>query len=245
MNQPSYLISIHSFDPISLSNLLDSISSHNISDNFIFLFLFKNDFVKLFSTINQFSPKLQYQHLILENFLSKESILSSPLNPDLLLLSYSLFLLKDTFQSLIHIQSSFIFTKNISIQNIIQSFNQQWTLFCEDSLIPIPSQFFTTYTPIQQKLLNLKLKNMNPSSYPLHFYHSHHLNSLFDFHNLSFQNLSHSLSKWSDSPILYLHYIFFLLLNEQIILYPLSENFDSPKSYKTFLQLNHILYHFS
>ncbi len=244
MNKPSYIISIPSFNPLNLINLLDSIISHNIYDNFIFLSLRKNDFVKLLSTLNNYSNKINYQHLILENFISIPSQ-EIDICPNFFLLSFSLFLLKDSFPSLIHIQPSFTFNKNISIDNLLTSFNTHWTLFCENSIShPITSNFFSLYTPLQQKLLNLKIQNTNPSiQYPLHFYHSHHLNTFFEYHNFTINTQNQTIAQFSSSPNFYIHYLFYLILHEQIIIYNLSENFDNPKSIKLFLSQNNIKYH--
>lgn len=238
MKESTYLIPIlHTQSLPHLKSFCQSSILHNIQDPILILFLYKNDFHFCYSHLENYLPSIPLQFFILEDYFSFSQI--SSISPSLLstfLLYYSFLVLSPKYHSFIHLSLPFSFSSSISLFNILQSFESNFTLYTIDTHecnIEINS-YLSLFLPIQQKMIQMKIQNASFSNSNYHIFHSHYLSSFFSFFQINSSDFLSSIQKFNTSPDPFIPYILFLILHKHIHIYSLSTQLQLPPSLSLF-----------
>ena len=219
---------LYIFDSIqNVSSILSSYQ-HSISSPIIISF-------PTFSSYNSHYPHLQsffYIPLILQDFINNKEMMKDLYFQEL----YSLLILKNSYDVIVHIHSSFTFP-SLSLPQFLQNYESTFTLYQFDSHHSYKN-YLDFYNPIQQKTILFKLNQQDLFQHSFHIYHSHlltHTISNYPFILSPNNNLTVSIeSKLSVVPVgelrFFIFYIFSLILSNHIHLYSLQYNFSSPTS---------------
>ncbi len=234
-----YLILSTDFQELSqIQSVFDSSIQHHIEDPFLLIIPSKKLYLQLYPFLNSYQT-LHLSYFILEDHLPYSFISSLPshLIP-FTLLFYSLLYLShsSTFTSFIHLPLSSTFDKHLSIQSVLSTYLQSFTLF-SIHLNDIPkldySPYLSIFLPIEQKYIQFKINTNEDIFYSnLHIYTSSYLSIFFEHHKFTPSNFISLylsfLSKIKDliEPQFFILFHLFLILHKKIHIYSISSQLD-------------------
>ena len=232
-----------------IQSVIDSSIQHHIEDSFILLLPTKKLYLQIYPLIQSYLS-IHLSFFILEDYLPFSFILSIPshLLP-FTLLFYSLLQLSfsSPYTSFIHLQHSTTFDKSLSIQNVISTYLQSYTLF-SIKIMDVPkidySPYLSIFLPIEQKYIQFKINTQEDIFYShLHIYTSSYLSFFFESFKLTPSNFTYQfplfLQKIKDihSPLFFILFHLSLILHKKIHIYSISSQLPDLPSQRSLFTL--------
>jgi hypothetical protein len=234
-----YLILSTHFEELSqIQSVFDSSIQHHIEDPFLLLIPSKKLYLQFYPFLNSYQT-LHLSYFILEEHLPYSFISSIPSH----LLSFTLHLYSllylshsSSFSSFIHLPLSSTFDKHLSIQSVLSTYLQSYTLF-SIHLNDIPkldySPYLSIFLPIEQKYIQFKINTQEDIFYSnIHIYTSSYLSLFFESHKLTPSNFislyPSFLPKIKEiiEPQFFILFHLFLILHKKINIYSISSQLD-------------------
>lgn len=230
-----YLIDCIDFEEFEkIQSVIDSSIQHHIEDPFILLLPTKKLYLQIYPLIQSYQS-IYLSIFILEDYVSYSFIKDIPSHLlSFTLLFYSLLQLSysSPFTSFIHLPHATTFDKSLSIQNVISTYLQSYTLF-SINILDIPkidySPYLSIFLPIEQKYIQFKINTQEDIYYShLHIYTSEYLSLFFEFFKFTPSNFISQFPlflqkiKNIPSPLFFILYSLFLILHKKIHIYSIS-----------------------
>lgn len=232
-----------------IQTIIDSSIQHHIEDTFILLIPTKKLYLQIYPLIQSYQS-IHLSFFILEDYVSYSfiSTLPSHLLP-FTLLFYSLLQLSysSPFTSFIHLSHSTLFDKSLSIQNVISTYLQSYTLF-SINIMDVPkidySPYLSIFLPIEQKYIQFKINTQEDIYHShLHIYTSEYLSLFFESFKLTPSNFTHQFPlflqkiKEIHSPLFFILFHLFLILHKKIHIYSISSQLQDLPSQRSLFTL--------
>ncbi len=241
-----YLILSTDFKELSqIQSVFDSSIQQHIEDPFLLIIPSKKLYLQYYPFLNSYQT-LHLSYFIIEDYLSFSFISSLPshLIPfTLLFFSLSYLSHSSTFTSFIHLPLSSTFDKHLSIQSVLSTYLQSYTLF-SIHLNDVPkfdySPYLSIFLPIEQKYIQFKINTHEDIFYSnLHIYTSSYLNLFFEHHKFTPSNFISLFPSFLPKikniiePQFFILFHLFLILHKKIHIYSISSQLDDLPSQRS------------
>jgi hypothetical protein len=238
-NKEVYLILSTHFEELSqIQSIIDSSIQHHIEDTFILLIPTKKLYFQFYPFLNSYQT-LHLSYFILEDYIPSSFISSLPSHLlSFTLLFYSLLHLSHSspFTTFIHLPISSTFDKYLSLQSVLSSYLQSYTLF-SIQINDIPkldySPYLSIFLPIEQKYIQFKINTQEDIFYSnLHIYTSSYLSLFFESNKFTPSNFISLFPSFLPKiknilePQFFILFHLFLILHKKIHIYSISSQLD-------------------